>query len=255
MSTPKIHFLLPAYNEAENIELQIDKLIRLAHDTEQDFTITVIDDGSTDQTADLVKKLQQKNKTLHLTSHPKNSGPGVAFDTGFREIFQRAKPDDAIISMDADNTHSEGTIKMMYSRLAEGYELVIASVYAPGGMFIGVPFIRYVLSIGCNLLYRIFFPINGIKEYTGFYRAYKVGALQNAYQRFESSGRPLISAAGFASAAELVVKLRQIPLFMTEVPMMVRYDQKGGKSKLKIGKTIMEHLKIIGSNFFRRRVI
>ena len=250
-----VYFLLPAFNEAENIAKQIQTLITLAEPLIQQFTILVVDDGSSDDTGMIVEKILQKDSRIQLVRHEKNQGPGIAFLTGFQKIFESAKDSDAIISMDADNTHSERTIRMMMARLEEGYELVIASVYAPGGMFIGLPFIRYVLSIGCNFLYRILFPINGIKEYTGFYRAYHVGALKNAFKKFENNGHHLITANGFAGAAELIVKLRQIPLFMIEVPMLVRYDQKGGKSKLRIGKTIFEHVSIIFSNFFKRRIL
>jgi dolichol-phosphate mannosyltransferase len=129
---------------------------------------------------------------------------------------------------------------------------VIASIFAPGGMLIGLPFLRYVLTIGCNLIYCVLFPVRGVREYTGFYRGYRVDALKNARERL---GGELITVSGFGSMAELLIRLRRIPIFMKEVPMIVRYDHKGGKSKLRIVRTIREHLKIMVSNLFVRRVI
>ena len=249
-----IQFLLPAYNEAENIEKQTLKLVSLADYLKLDYMIHIVNDGSQDETPQIVKNLQDKNNKIKLYNHKKNQGPGKAFDTAFREIFQIANDSDAIISMDADNTHSEGTIKMMVARLKDGYEMVIASVFAPGGMMIGLPFIRYMLTLSCNFLYRFLFPITGIKEYTGFYRGYQVGALKRAFKLYEENKEGLITVNGFSSAAELLIKLRRIPLFMVEVPMLVRYDQKGGKSKMRIFATIFEHLRIIFHNLFRRKV-
>jgi dolichol-phosphate mannosyltransferase len=142
-----IHFLLPAYNEAENIELQISKLFTIAKKLEFVGKVYVVNDGSTDPTEAKVAHLAKSNPSLILINHSVNGGPGKAFTTGYEYIIRVAAPEDAIISMDADNTHSEQTVQMMLARLQEGYELVIASVYATGGMFIGLPFIRYVLGV------------------------------------------------------------------------------------------------------------
>jgi len=251
----KIYFLLPAYNEESAIEIQIQKLIDLASHFKLDFSVTVVNDGSSDRTPQMVEDFAKRDPRVFLVNQVPNQGPGAAFDRGFRDIIGRAKDEDAIITMDADNTHSEKTIQFMLSRLNEGYELVIASVFAPGGMMIGVPFLRYVLSWGCNRLYRLFFPVSGICEYTGFYRAYQVKGLRAAYARFAERGKTFITATGFSCAAEIVVKCRQIPLFMTEVPMMVRYDLKSSKSKMRIGRTIREHVRIITQNLLARSVI
>lgn len=250
-----IHFLLPAYNEAENIERQIERLLQLTQQLEVEATVNVVNDGSTDATPQIVGRMSASDKRIRLINHERNAGPGKAFETGFKALLERAADTDAIISMDADNTHSEQTVRMMQARLHEGYELVIASVFAPGGMLIGVPFLRYILTLGCNFLYRVLFPVAGIKEYTGFYRAYRAGALRKALAKFEASGEPLITAFGFGCAAEILIKLRRIPLFMTEVPMLVRYDLKGGKSKLRIGRTIREHLRLLWHNCWHRNIL
>jgi dolichol-phosphate mannosyltransferase len=220
-----------------------------------DCRMLVVDDGSTDRTAAIVEDKIKHDRNLQCVKHPTNRGPGEAFLTGFRRILEDADGNDVIISMDADNTHSEQTIRLMLARIQEGFELVIASVYAPGGRFIGVPFLRYVLSTGCNLIYRILFPMTGIREYTGFYRAYLVSGLRRTLARFAEINEPLISVPGFACAAEILIKARRMPLFMVEVPMLVRYDKKGGKSKLRIWRTIGEHLGIIGANLTKRHVV
>jgi dolichol-phosphate mannosyltransferase len=213
--------------------------------------VVTVDDGSADASKNVLEELKKKCP-ITILAHETNQGPGVAFRTGFNHVLSVAGASDFIITMDADNTHSTKTVGMIVAGLKEGYEMVIASVFAPGGMMIGVPFLRYVLTLGCNFLYRILFPVRGIREYTGFYRGYRVDALRTARERL---GGELMTVPGFASMAELLVRLRTVPIFMKEVPMIVRYDQKGGKSKLRIGRTIREHLVVIGGNMFRRRVI
>ncbi len=151
--------------------------------------------------------------------------------------------------MDADNTQDLASVRLMVKRIEEGYEVAIGSIYAPGGMMVGVSLLRKVLSWGCNWIYQICFPISGIKEYTGFYRAHSAYALKSAYAKF---GPRLIESNGFSTMAEMLIKLRSIPLLMTEVPMIIRYDFKEGASKIKILPTIGEHINIIRKNFFAK---
>jgi len=72
---------------------------------------------------------------------------------------------------------------------------------------------------------------------------------------FEKFGDHLIEVTGFAAMAEMLIKFRQIPLFMTEVPMIIRYDLKGRASKMRVMATLLEHLGVIARNLFKRRVL
>jgi dolichol-phosphate mannosyltransferase len=140
----------------------------------------------------------------------------------------------------------------MLKRIDEGYEVVIGSCFTTGGMMIGVPISRYILSYVSNLGYRLMFHVKGIRTYTGFYRAHTGAAVKVAFEKF---GDHLIEVSGFAAMAEMLIKFRQIPLFMTEVPMIIRYDLKGRASKMRVMATIREHLGVIARNLFKRRVV
>ena len=246
-----IYFLLPIYNESQNLEDLFTSLSNMASTLKQEYQIVAVNDASTDDSKEKILRLKNQFPIIDL-HHETNQGPGAAFKTGFLYLLQKGKADDTIVTMDADNTHSPKTLSMMVTKMEEGYEVVIASIFAPGGMLIGLPFIRYLLTLACNLMYRIFFPVRGIREYTGFYRAYRIGILQNLYK---TSNGKLYQASGFASMAELLITLRRLPAFMCEVPMIVRYDQKGGSSKMKVFDTIFEHISIVRHNFFKRRII
>lgn len=241
-----LYFLVPAYNEECGIEQQIDSIRTFITPKALPFHIVIVDDGSTDST---VAKIDGRNSLgdLTLLRHEQNQGPARAFHTGFSHILAAAKDTDVVITLDADNTHNLRSVQFMLAKINEGYDVVLGSCFATGGMLIGVPLLRRFLTIGASWMYRICFPVTGIKSYTGFYRAYTVGALRKAVEKY---GERLIESSGFVVMAEMLVKFREVPLFITEVPMIVRYDLKGGLSKLRIMRTIWGHLKVVVKNLF-----
>jgi len=244
-----IYFILPAYNEESNIALQFELIEKLASKKGYDYKVIIVNDGSHDKTREVAERFVSR-MPVEIINHDTNKGVAEAFRSGFRTVLGRLSDDDIVITMDADNTQNLGTVPLMINKISDGYEVVSGSIFAPGGMMIGVPLLRAVLSYGCNILYKMLFHVKGINEYTGFYRAYSGAALKKAFEKF---GEGLIESDGFAVMAEMLIKFRRIPLFLAEVPMIVRYDFKGGKSKIKIVPTIKEHLKIISKNIFKNK--
>lgn len=247
---PDIFFLLPAYNEEPNIGQQLATIRALMERKSFKYTVFVVDDGSQDGTAAAVQAASE-TMPVRLIRHPTNRGVGKAFQTGFEAVTKVAADDDIIITMDADNTQNLKTVELMVEKINAGYEVVIGSCLAPGGVMIGVPFLRYVISRTCNLLYRVLFPIKGIHTYTGFYRAYSGAAIRQAYEQF---GDRLIEADGFVVMAEMLVKFRRIPLFIAEVPVIMRYNRRGGPSKMRVLRTIATHLRVMARHLPRRRI-
>jgi len=246
-----IYFLMPAYNEEAEIGPRLRNISALMAQKGLPFRIWVVNDGSKDQTAKIVEEISRE-MPVQMIHHDRNRGIGVAFSNGLKELIKVASDDDIIITLDADNTHNLKTVEFMLKKIDEGYEVVIGSCFTTGGMMIGVPLLRYFLSYLSNLAYRILFHVKGIRTYTGFYRAHTGAAVKTAFERF---GDRLIEVSGFAAMAEMLIKFRQIPLFMTEVPMIIRYDMKGRASKMRVLATIREHLWVIARNLFKRRVV
>jgi dolichol-phosphate mannosyltransferase len=245
-----VYFLLPAYNEAEGIVNQIETIRRQMDRRRLAYEIVVVDDGSTDETAALVRRSATK-LPITLLQHATNLGVGHAFSTGFGHLAGRMQPDDIVITMDADNTQNLKTVDFMIQKINEGYDVVLGSCLAVGGMMVGIPWHRYIFTIVCNTLYRVLFHIKGIHTYTGFYRAHSARAVRTAYEHF---GDALIESDGFVVMAEMLIKFRALLLFMTEVPVIMRYDLKSGMSKMRISRTIASHLRVMARNMFRRRV-
>jgi dolichol-phosphate mannosyltransferase len=246
-----IYFLMPAYNEETEIGSRLKNIAGLMAQKGFSFEIWVVNDGSDDQTVKIVEEVS-KEIQVHMIHHERNQGIGIAFLNGLKELVKMVGDDDIIITLDADNTHNLKTVEFMIKKIDEGYEVIIGSCFTTGGMMIGVPFLRYILSYVSNLAYRTLFHIKGIRTYTGFYRAHTGAAIKTAFEKF---GDHLIEVSGFAAMAEMLIKFRQIPLFMTEVPMIIRYDLKGRASKMRVLATIQEHLGVIVRNLFKRRVI
>lgn len=246
-----IYFLMPAYNEETEIGYRLRSIGKLMAQKGFPYDIWVVNDGSQDRTVSIIEEVS-KEVPVHVIHHRKNQGIGAAFLSGLKELVKIVKDDDIIITLDADNTHNLKTVEFMVKRIDEGYEVVIGSCFTTGGMMIGVPLLRYALSYVSNLSYRVMFHVKGIRTYTGFYRAHTGAALKVAFEKF---GDHLIEVKGFAAMAEMLIKFRQIPLFMTEVPMIIRYDLKGRASKMRVLATIREHLGVIARNLFKRRAV
>ncbi len=242
---------MPAFNEETEIGQRLRSIGKLMEQKGLSYDIWVVNDGSQDRTVLIIEEVA-KEIPVHVVHHVSNQGIGAAFSSGLKELVKMVKEDDVVITLDADNTHNLKTVEFMLKKIEEGYEVVIGSCFTTGGMMIGVPLLRYILSYISNLGYRLLFHVKGIRTYTGFYRAHTGAALKVAFEKF---GDRLIEVNGFAAMAELLIKFRQIPLFMTEVPMIIRYDLRGRASKMRVLATIREHLGVIGKNLFKRRVL
>lgn len=236
-----IIIVLPAYNEQEAINPLCQRIKNLFSQYQIPYQIIVIDDGSTDKTASIVKGLSSE-LPLYLISHTHNKGLNEAIKTGLTYSVKHSRPFDTIIVMDADNTHAPGLILRMSQLIQEGYDVVIASRYLPGSRIIGVPFIRQLLSLLGSFCFRIRFPILGVKDYTCGYRAYTASILRQAFNTY---GTTFINQPGFSCMVDILLKLRSMRAIMTEVPLILRYDLKPSQSKMKIYKTIKESLLLL----------
>jgi dolichol-phosphate mannosyltransferase len=209
--------------------------------------IVVVDDGSTDGTAQAASFAPGKISDafqVEVQRHEKNRGLAAALTTGLARTLELSRGDeDTLVAMDADNTHPPESIPLMVGTIWDGQDIVIASRYQPGAVQHGVPAFRRFLSWGARVLFRLLLPIPGVRDYTCGYRAYRVSLLREAWERTEAN---LITSRGFACTDELLIKLALITNKIREIPFTLRYDRKPGESKLKLGETIRAQMKVIG---------
>ncbi|MBM3262395.1 MAG: glycosyltransferase [candidate division Zixibacteria bacterium] len=229
--------VLPAYNEAEGIGELIERIGKSLAQT--DHHVVVVDDGSRDGTGPIVSALAAQ-WPVTLVTHEVNRGAGQAISTGIQYACAHYGPEDMVVTMDADNTQNPDLILSMLEATASGADMVIASRFVPGGGQAGVPWHRSLLSHGARWTFMALFPI-GIKDYTSFYRLYRIGLLQQAIRRYT----PFLEARGFAAILELLLKLEPLKPKIVQVPLFLRYDLKAGDSKMKIFKTLVEYARLL----------
>lgn len=241
-----ILFVLPAWNEESTLPRLLESIRREMNQARLEYRVLVVDDGSEDGTADAVDRAAGF-MPIQCLRHPRNLGLGEALKTGLREAVRLSVGSDIIVTMDADNTQSPDLIAQMAQMVNAGSDVVIASRYRKGARVVGVPALRRFLSFGASLLFRTFFPIPGVRDYTCGYRAYSAQLLR---EMFETHGDRFISEQGFSCMAEILLKIRERSVTAGEVPLVLRYDRKVGESGMKVARTVMKTLELI----VRRRV-
>jgi dolichol-phosphate mannosyltransferase len=237
----KTWIVLPAFNEEQNLGPLFERIDTAMHDAGMSYEILVVDDGSKDKTAEICHEYA-KVLPIRVERHQKNQGLGNTIRDGLFLASRECGPSDIVIVMDADNTHAPGLIFSMIRVIQEGSDVTIASRYQNGSLIMGVSLFRRMLSSVASLLFRVVFPIPGVKDYTCGYRAYRGTVLKSAFDNF---GQAFIDQTGFQSMVDILLKLRTMDLVFREVPMILRYDFKKGSSKMRVFRTIYSTLTLM----------
>ncbi len=143
--------IIPTYNEKENIAKIIDAVFPL----DASFNILIVDDGSPDGTADIVKRLMKEHEgRLHILERKGKLGLGTAYIEGFKWGLQRDY--DYLFEMDADFSHNpKDLVRLKEACSKEDTDLVVGSRYVKGGKLENWPFDRIALSYGASLYVRM----------------------------------------------------------------------------------------------------
>jgi dolichol-phosphate mannosyltransferase len=233
-----VHVILPAYNEEDSLP---NLLNRLSSVEQRDRLIVwVVDDGSTDRTAAIARNGINR-LDIRLLTHKINLGLGRALQTGIINVMKVGSVEDVVIVMDADDTHDTKIIGSMLEKIDEGADIVLASRFTKGGNDSTAPPLRRVLSRGAAMVFSNLLPLNGIKDFTSGYRAYRASLLKRSVDHW---GNRLIAERGFACMVELLLKLRYWEPIIEEVPLVLRYDRKKSESKLKLWQTLGQYMKL-----------
>lgn len=239
----QLFIILPAFNEESGLPLVLETIRGMRPPTGYAFQVVVVDDGSADRTSDIARSYQSK-LPLHLITFPHNQGVAEVFRQGFQYVCQASThPDrDIAVVLDSDNTQDPKVLLKLVAQVEAGLDVVIASRFEGEGRMIGCPWSRSLLSYGASWLLRTLVRLPGIKDYSTFYRAYRISVLQQGFAQY---GDTLLEGKGFSVAAGLLMKLGNITRRMGEVPLILRYDLKRGSSGNKIMKTITGYLLLL----------
>ena len=243
-----IYVLLPAYNEEDALEPLAEKIEGVMRDLDADYEIVVVNDGSRDRTAEILRELSERYP-LHVITHRINRGLGETARDGFEYVAEVGQRGDVVVRMDCDDTHDPGYIVPMVAKLRDGCEVVIASRYAPGGDQIGLDWYRRTISRCANLLMKTVFPMDNVWEYTSGFRAYRVALIQDAIDIYGNQFIDL-KGMGFTGTVEKLIKCRQMGARIGEVGFVLRYDQKRSESKVVTSLTTLGYLTLIAKYIF-----
>lgn len=214
----KVAVVLPTYCEAENIESLIQELQEL----KLNLLITVIDDSSPDETAEVVKKLQKKYDNLILLVRPKKLGLGTAIIAAFRSILSLKNQPDYIIAMDADYSHNPQDIPRLIDVARNGYDLVIGSRYCEGGRIVGWHRMRWLISRVANIIASAIVGTR-IRDCTSGLRCYS--------KHYVETVLPNLHSQTYEIQIETVKQAWLRGFRVREVPITFE-NRKRGKSKL-----------------------
>ena len=212
--------IIPTYNEIENIE----KMIRKVFSLEENFELLIIDDGSPDGTAEVVKKLQNEFNKLHIVERTGKLGLGTAYIAGFKWGIKNNY--DFIFEMDCDFSHNPDDLLKLYSEAKNGSDVVIGSRYKKGVNVVNWPMGRVLMSYFASVYVR-FITGMPIHDTTAGFKCYRTKVLKSF--NFDK-----IKFKGYAFQIEMKFTAWKMGYKLTEVPIVFT-DRQEGASKMSGG--------------------
>lgn len=208
--------IVPTYNERENIDLLLERLLALPFGLE----VLVVDDGSPDGTADLVKAWREREPRVHLLQRPGKLGLGSAYRDGFRYALSHGA--EYIFEMDADFSHDPDAIGS-FLEAAKDADIVLGSRYLHGVTVVNWPLSRLILSYSANLYTRI---VTGmpLMDATGGFKCFRRRALEGI--RLDR-----VRTEGYGFQIEMSFRCWKRGFRIKEIPI-VFVDRRAGVSKM-----------------------
>jgi dolichol-phosphate mannosyltransferase len=241
-----IRFVIPAYNEHENIpNLLADMAPRVR---ELGARVIFVDDGSSDGTAETIEEYSD-GLPVSIVRHQVNRGLGTAINSGLRAALGESQDDDAIVTLEADNTSDLDDLPRMLELFAQGYDVVLASVYAPGGRILGVAPWRLTASKAVSNVFRYTGGLREIHTLSSLYRVYRAGTLRRAADTY---GYLLVREPGFAANVELLLKLYNAGARVSEVPTVNDWSRRLGNSKMSLRPTVLAYGRLMAAHLVGR---
>jgi dolichol-phosphate mannosyltransferase len=208
--------IVPTYNELENIEELLTKVLALPYD----LHILIVDDNSPDGTANVVKEWQKKTDRVHLLQRPGKMGLGSAYRDGFR--YALANGAEYIFEMDADFSHDPDALGQFLENITD-VDIVLGSRYLHGVTVVNWPLSRLILSYSANLYTRI---VTGLPlmDATGGFKCFRRRAL-------EGIKLDRVKSEGYSFQIEMSFRCWKRGFKIKEIPIIF-VDRRAGVSKM-----------------------
>ena len=239
---PECLVIIPTYKEKENIAAIIGAVFSL----EVDFHVLVIDDGSPDGTAQIVKDLMpQNNERLFLIERSGKLGLGTAYITGFKWALEKGY--NFVFEMDADFSHNpEDLTRLYHAAKDDGGDLIIGSRYVTGVNVVNWPMSRVLLSYFASVYVR-FVTGMPVQDATAGFICYRKSVL-------EKIDLKKIHFVGYAFQIEMKFTTWKYGFKIKEIPVIFT-DRTMGSSKMSQGiftEAVFGVIKLKFNSFFRK---
>ena len=222
--TMDLTIVIPARDEEENI---LHTLSLITDRVKTPHRIIVVNDHSKDKTAQIVREFARSHPHVELVDNASPPGFASAVKTGFR-----AAPQGAIVTVMADHCDEPETIDAMFLKIQEGFDVVCASRYMPGGRKIGGRFLQSFFSrlVGMSLRILARIPTHDVSNAFKMYTKEVLDSVK-------------IQEKGFAMSMEITVKAYFQGFRITEVPTTWK-DRTAGKSHFRIVRVGSHYLRL-----------
>ncbi|MDD3108208.1 MAG: polyprenol monophosphomannose synthase [Alistipes sp.] len=201
--------IIPTYNEIDNIRPMIDKVFSLS----EPFDLLIIDDGSPDGTAQVVKEQQSRYSGLHLIERSGKLGLGTAYLTGFRWALEQGY--DYIFEMDCDFSHNPDDLVRLSQAAVQGADLVIGSRYVTGVNVVNWPMQRVLMSYYASVFVRTVTRMP-VRDATAGFVCYSAELLRHMdLDRVQMRGYGFQVEMKF-TAWKLGFRVKEVPIIFTE---------------------------------------
>lgn len=213
--------IIPTYNEKENIE----RILRKVFSLEEAFHVLVVDDGSPDGTAQIVKTLQPEfPESLNIEEREGKLGLGTAYIHGFKWALTRDY--EFIFEMDADFSHNPDDLIRLKNACSNGADVSIGSRYIKGGGIENWPYSRILMSSFASVYVNSILWM-GVRDCTAGFKCYRRKVL-------ETIDLDSIRFIGYAFQIEMKHSAKQLGFRLKEVPITF-IDRQEGESKMSMG--------------------
>ena len=235
--------IIPTYNEKENVE----NIIRAVMSLPLAFHVLIIDDGSPDGTADIVKRLQAETykDSLFLIERAGKLGLGTAYITGFKWAIEHEY--DYVFEMDADFSHNPQDLLKLYDACAnEGADVAVGSRYITGVNVVNWPMGRVLMSYCASIYVRLVLGVD-IRDTTAGFVCYR-------RQVLETIELDKIRFKGYAFQIEMKFTAHQCGFTIREVPIIF-INRVLGTSKMSGGifsEALLGVIRLKLSSWFRK---
>lgn len=236
--------IIPTYNEKENIEA----IIRAVTSLEKEFEVLVIDDGSPDGTADIVKRLMSDEfkGRVHLVERSGKLGLGTAYICGFKWALEHGY--EYIFEMDADFSHAPADLPRLYAACHdEGYDVSVGSRYITGVNVVNWPIGRVLMSYYASAYVRTILGIS-LRDTTAGFVCWTRKVL-------ETMSLDDVRFKGYAFQIEMKYTALRLGFKIKEVPVIF-VNRELGTSKMSGGifsEALFGVMKLRMTNFKRRK--